>query len=113
MNMSSPSLHYGQKGPKGVEGALKLQDLPGWRPVTPCSLDSGFKRPPCRSADGPERKSTFTVSVVVSSQQRGKYSASFQGQSLSAEKSESDPHKSCQPFFFPKYFVTFASNKIT
>ena len=51
------------------------------------SADSGFKWPPYGAADGPGRKSTFTVSVVVSSQQRGRYSASFQGQSLFAEKS--------------------------
>ena len=38
MEISSPSLRYRQKGPEGVEETLKLQDLPGWRPVTSCGL---------------------------------------------------------------------------
>lgn len=51
--------------------------------------------------------------MVVSSQQRGRYSAPFGSQILSAEKSQSDPHESYQLFFFPKHFVTLGSNKIT
>lgn len=34
----SPSLHYRQKGTEGAEKTLKMQDLPGWKPVTPCVL---------------------------------------------------------------------------
>lgn len=86
MKTSSPSLHYGQKGPEGVEETLKVKDLPGLEtshtlqlavgarcpqsPRTHQSSDSCFKRPLHGAADGPGTKSTFTVSVALSSQQR-------------------------------------------
>lgn len=102
MEMSSPSLHWMQKGHRSTQETLKVQGLPGWRPVLPCSLlwDCAAPRVHASTRAQTEALSNLptalqrsleqkavSVSEVVSSQQRKRYSASFQGQSLSAEKS--------------------------
>lgn len=38
MEMSSPSLHWRQKGHWSMQETLKVQGLPGWRPLSPCSV---------------------------------------------------------------------------
>lgn len=123
--LSTTSL--GQKGTEGVEETLKLPNVPDWRPITLwlavehtapkahpiIRAQAMASSNPLETAGGPGIKITSAVSVVVSSQQRRRYSAALQGQSLPAEKSQSDrSHKSNQPSF-PKHFVTLASNKIT
>lgn len=104
-------------GSARVESSLTLQLAVGvCCPQSPCehqSSDSGSEQPPRSAADEPGTKRSFTVSGVVSSQQRGRYSASFQGQSLSAEKSQSDqPSQIITIIFFSQDFVNLASNKI-
>lgn len=38
MEMSSPSLHWRQKGHRSRQETMKVQGQPGWRQVLPCSL---------------------------------------------------------------------------
>lgn len=117
--ISSPSLLYGQKGPEGVEETLKLQDLPGWRPATPCSLLWERAAPKAHASIRARTvalhnlptelkvslgEKALTFSVVVSSRQKGRYSASFQGQSLSAEKLSVRPSQVIPAFFLSQTF---------
>lgn len=75
-------------GSARVETSLTLQ-LDVWMccPHSTCTRAQTVALSNLPAAEEPGTKSSFTIPGVVSSQQGGRYPASFQGQSFSAEKS--------------------------
>lgn len=89
-----------------------MQDLRGWKPVTPCVLLWECAAP---KAHASIRVLTEPLSELPMELQMGLEKKYFH--SLCGSEQPAKCKVFClflsQPFFFPKHFVTLASNKIT
>lgn len=85
-------------------------------PQSPCkhqSSASGFMQPPVELQMGlGEKVLSQSLWLWAASKEKSILPLSKVKARLQ-KKSQSDPHKSYQPFFFPKHFVTLTSNRIT